>query len=62
MFLFVKNRVDVPIPAPRYNTPAQSVGGKEDNKTFENGEENEYNNAAKSAKNDAFKVLSIKIV
>ena len=54
--------MDVPIPALRYNTPAKSVDGKEDNKTFENGEENEYNNAAKSAKNDAFKVLSIKIV
>ena len=29
--------MEVPIPAPRYNTPAKSVGGKEDNKTFENG-------------------------
>ena len=54
--------MDVPIPALRYNTPAKSVDGKEDNKTFENGDENEYNNAAKSAKKDAFKVLSIKIV
>lgn len=62
MFLLVKNIVEVPIPAPRYNTPAKSVGGKEDNKTFEKGEENEYNNAAKIAKIDAFKFLSIKIV
>lgn len=60
--MFEKNKMDVPTPAPGYNTPAKSVGGKEDNKTFENGDENEYNNAAKSAKKDAFKVLSIKIV